>query len=187
MGMVHANRPWKIFSSFKKVIAIAFATGAYGLTFPSLWNLSIAFELPRYIILMFTAISSMLLWIILAHNLWEKPTSWNKRKMRRLYNMTTILTLSIAVVFYYTILFVLFFLAVRLFVPDQLFSSQTVLKSEVSTEVYLYLTWLVTSVATIGGAVGAGLENDELVRNATYSYRQQKRYEQSKQESGKFS
>ncbi|QDP41968.1 hypothetical protein [Radiobacillus deserti] len=174
--MVHANRPWKIFSSFKKVIAIAFATGSYGLIFPSLWNLSVVFEPIRYVILMITALCSMVLWIILAHNLWERPAYWNKKKMRRLYNMTTILTLSIAVILYYLILFVLFFFSVRLFVPDQLFDSQSVLKGTITLKNYLELIWLVTSVATLGGAIGAGLENDELVSSATYGYRQQKRY-----------
>ncbi|WP_407272959.1 hypothetical protein [Radiobacillus sp. PE A8.2] len=187
MGMVHANRPLKIFSSFKKVIAIAFATGAYGLIFPSLWNLSVVYEPARYIILMFTAIGSMVLWIILVHNLWEKPSFWNKRKIRRMYNATTIITLSVAVVFYYIILFVLFFLSVRLLIPEQLFSSQSVLKEKVTLENYIHLTWLVTSFATLGGAIGAGLEDDELVSKATYSYRQHKRYEESKQETDQVS
>ncbi|MCT2536451.1 hypothetical protein NC661_03670 [Aquibacillus koreensis] len=182
LGMVHANRPWKIFSSFKKVIAIAFATGAYGLIFPSLWNLSVVFEPSRYILLMVTSLGSMVLWIMLAHHLWEKPSYWNKRKMRRIYNTTTVITLSVAVLFYYIILFGLFFLAVRLFVPEQLFRGQSVLHGNVTIVDYLHLTWLVTSVATLGGAIGAGLEDDELVSNATYGYRQQKRYEQSKRD-----
>jgi hypothetical protein len=37
------------------------------------------------------------------------------------------------------------------------------------------LTWFVASAATVGGALGTGLESDEAIRAATYSKREEER------------
>lgn len=179
-GMVLANRPWSIFPAFKSVIALAFATGAYGLIFPTLWLLSDSFGSPRFVALMIMAIAAMVFWIIVSHSLWEKPSDEGSRYLASLYNAATALTLSVAVVLYYIVLFVLFLVAVLVFVPAGLLQSQ--LGHSVSLINYMALAWLACSVATIAGALGAGLESDETVRNATYGYRQRKRAEKRQED-----
>lgn len=177
-GMTVANRPWGILPSFKGIVGIAFATGAYGLIFPTLWKLSITYEWYRFIGLMFTAILGMVTWIIFAHDLWERTNKENKNRLRWLYNSATILTLCTSVVLYYLVLFFLFLIAVTVFVPPDLYSSEA--GEDVSPLSYLRLAWLVTSVATFAGAIGVGLENAERVRKSAYSYRQYTRYEEMK-------
>jgi len=176
LGMTYANRPWTILPSFKSVVAIAFGTGAYGLIFTTLWKLSVSYNIYRFLGLNVVAVISMVLWIILSHNLWETPRGTNSPRMRKIYNNTTILTLTVAVVIYYAVLFVLFLIAVSVFVPPSLFGEATGLKGEVTLLHFLRLAWLVTSVATLAGAIGAGMENGDRVRNVTYGYRQQQRY-----------
>lgn len=177
MGMTYANQPWKIMPSFKSVVAIAFATGAYGLIFPTLWKLSVAYDTVRFIGLSLAAIISMIVWIVFSHNLWEPAGDKNKKRLRRLYNGTTFLTLGVAVLIYYIVLYILFLIVVSIFVPPAMFESQTGIDGPTGIHNYFRLAWLVTSVATIAGAIGAGLENDERVRNVTYSYRQKSRLE----------
>ncbi|MFC0523211.1 5,10-methylene-tetrahydrofolate dehydrogenase [Pontibacillus salicampi] len=184
LGMAHANRPWGIMPSFKKIIALAFATGAFGLIFPTLWQLSHLFTTLRLIILTIIAISGMVVWVMMAHNLWEKPGYRNKQRLRRLYNIATVITLTAAVSMYYAVLFTLFFIAVAVFIPPESFKESAYLTEPANINHYLRLSWLATSISTIAGALGAGLENEELVRNITYGYRQQRRYKELEQYDG---
>jgi hypothetical protein len=56
-----------------------------------------------------------------------------------------------------------------LFITPDLLSKE--LSSDVSLADYLSLAWLATSLGMIGGALGAGLETNEAVREAAYAYR----------------
>lgn len=179
LGMAASNRPWTIMPSFKGVVALAFASGAYGLIFPTLWQLSVNYEIPRFIGLMIASILAMIIWIVFAHNLWERPKKDSSNHLRMLYNAATIITLTTSILMYYFVLFLLFLVAVSIFVPPDLYGAQTDQNIEVTH--YIKLAWLVTSVATVAGSIGSGLEKTEEVGKITYGYRQYLRYEQMKQ------
>ncbi|MDY0404899.1 hypothetical protein P5G51_005340 [Virgibacillus sp. 179-BFC.A HS] len=169
-GMTVANRPWGIMPSYKKVIGLAFATGSYMLIFNTLWRLSALYGLPRFIGLMLLAIIGMVVWIVFAHNLWEKRSHYSSSRLRLLYNTATITTLGISVLIFYVSMFILFLFAVTVFVPADIFKE--VIEHDITFVDYFKLAWLVTSAATVAGAIGAGLENPEAVRKSTYGYRQ---------------
>jgi hypothetical protein len=174
-GMVLANRPWKLFPSFKSTIAAAFATAAYVLVVPTIWMLADAVGSARLLLLTAAAIAAMVAWIIVAHHLWERPESSEQRLWTRLYNGVTVLTISVAVLLAYAVLFVLVLLAAVVFVPGGYF--QTTLRHPVGLADYLTLTWMATSLATVAGALGSSLEHEDTVRAATYGYRQRRRNE----------
>ncbi|GAA0607033.1 hypothetical protein GCM10009001_25400 [Virgibacillus siamensis] len=183
-GMTYANRPWRIIPAFKSVVAIAFASGAYGLVFTTLWSISAAYGYLRFIVLMIVAMAAMVTWIIFAHNLWEKNSVRTNRKLTLLYNMITVGTLTTAVLAYYIVMYVLFLLAVVFFVPPDLFESTVGLGEEVTSGHFFQLAWLVTSVATIAGAIGSGLEDNEAVRKIMYGHRQRQRYKETEHNEG---
>lgn len=181
-GMTFANRPWTALFSFKQVLTLAFATGAYISIFPTPWKLSINYSLTRLIVLTLIAVLGMVVWVIFSNNLWEKSTSNWKRKLSRLYNYTTITTLTMIVSINYIALFVFFLIGVAIFIPPDLFKAWTGLDEEVSIGYYFRLVWLITSLGTIAGAIGTGVENEDKIRDITYSYRHKQRNYQIQKE-----
>jgi|GEM_PF-96944 len=173
-GMVRANRPWTMLPAFRHIYAVAFATGSYGLIFTSLWLMSDHYSAPRFIIMMLAAIGSMVAWLIIDHNLWEPSSYTSSRIISRLYNAATVGTLCVGISIYFFTLFCMFFAAVLVFVPSEYMAST--LQHHVGVGTTALLAWLTTSVATFAGALGASLESEEVVRNATYGYRQQLRH-----------
>ncbi|WP_058305793.1 MFS transporter [Gracilibacillus massiliensis] len=180
-GMVRANRPWLLFPSFLKILIIAFTTGVYALIFPTLWMLSHSYDISRMVIVSFGAITSLVMWIIVAHKLWETPNDVFSDYSRKLYNTTTILTVLTAVILYYTFLFFCFLAAVTLLIPIGMLESQ--INKPVGISSYFIIAWMATSFSTIIGAVGSSLEKEEVVLSGTYGYRQRERYELMKKAS----
>ncbi|KAB8126645.1 hypothetical protein F9U64_19545 [Gracilibacillus oryzae] len=177
-GMIKANQPWVIFPHFLKIVVIAFTSGCFALVFPALWGLSDSYNVGRLILVTVISISMMVTWILLVHKLWEKPQEGRSKSFRRLYNLTTVVTLLITVCFYYLILFVAFIFASITLIPGEL------LQKNISTEVnvlsYLTVAWTATCISTLIGAFGTTLENEEAVLSTTYGNRQRQRYKKIK-------
>jgi hypothetical protein len=119
----------------------------------------------RLLALMVLSIAAMVVWIIVAHDLWERPADRGARDQAALYNAATALTLTVAVLFSYALLFVLVLVAAGIFLDSGFL--QSILQHPVGPGDYVVLAWMTTSLATIAGALGSGLEDDETVREAT--------------------
>jgi hypothetical protein len=175
-GMTLANRPWKILPSFKGALAGAFATGAYVLITPQIWTLPESYGGLRLLALMIASIVAMVVWIIIGHHLWEKPNDQEAPHFRMLYNAVTVLTMTVAVLCAYAVLFALVLLAAAIFVPSGYL--QSTLQHPVGPGEYATLTWFATSLATVAGALGSSLEHEDTVCKVAYGYRQRRRHEQ---------
>jgi hypothetical protein len=172
-GMVLANRPWRLFTTMKSALAAAFATAAYALVMPTIWQMADSLGWARLSGLMVLSIAAMVAWIIVAHNLWERPADGEVRDQSALYNAATALTLTVAVLFSYAVLFALVLVAALIFLDSGFL--QSVLGHPVGFSDYMRLAWMATSLSTVAGALGSGLEDEETVREATYGYRQRRR------------
>jgi hypothetical protein len=184
-GMVYANGPLGLFTIMKTALAAAFATGAFVLVTPTIWQLGYAGGLVRMFVLMLVSLVAMVVWFIVSHGLWERPSEAGSRYLAGLYNAATTLTLSVAVLFSYAMLYVLILLAALVFIEPGFFQSsiQSVAGRPIGLGDYLILAWMTASLAVVAGAIGSGLEDEETVLRATYGYRQRRRSEESEEES----
>jgi hypothetical protein len=174
-GMVYANKPWSTFPSFKKTAVTAVATGSYGLIFTSLWELGAAYSIWRLAGLMLMAMGILATWIIVAHNLWQRPAPSKSGYLTTLYNMTTIVTVASGVIFAYVLIYVMLLIESMVFMPPALLESK--IQQPVEPLNYATAAWVTASVATLAGALGASLEDTDAVRRATFGWRQRQRLE----------
>lgn len=174
-GMVYANRPWRLAAGLSKVMMAAFATGAVSLAYPTIWQLSDTMGPWRLSATTILASTAMIAWLILDHKLWERPDSANERERAVLYNTATVATLTIGVAILHIGLFLLLLLTAWWTLPPQLIAENIGHPVEFST--LLHMAWLVAAVATLGGALGSGLEDDEAVKQAAYGVRQRQRFD----------
>lgn len=115
------------------------------------------------------AIGAMVAWLIVTHGLREDSRKGTERGRARPYNLSTVVTLTLGVICFYAALFALNLVAAGLVLSPGLFRSE--LSHQVSWTDYVALALLTTSMGTIAGALGSGLESDTAVREAAYSHR----------------
>ncbi|MFJ8632075.1 hypothetical protein [Streptomyces sp. NPDC093568] len=174
-GMVRANRPWRLVPGLSKALAAALATGAVATVNSTVWSLAASLSTPRLVIATVGSVGLMIGWLIIDAELWHRSaeSSPEARQRARLYNASTVLTVGIGVLVCYVGLMVINWVWALFILNDQVFASMT--RTPLHAEEYLTLSWFVASTATVGGALGSGLESDDAIRAAAYSKREQER------------
>jgi len=175
LGMVLANRPWLLVPGLKSALVAALATGAVATINSTVWILATSLSWWRLTIATIVSVALVVLWIVVDGHLWDRPEddSPRARDRSRLYNTSTLLTLTIGVLICYLALYGVN-LAWALFVLDP-GVMKTSVRSSVGYGDIFVLAWFVASAATVGGGLGSGLESDDAIRAAAYSKREEDR------------
>lgn len=167
-GMIRANRPWKLAVGLSRALTAAVAAAVFALVTADIWRLADAFGPVRLTAAAVVAVLAIVLTLVVGGNLWERTRGPGQRRQIALFNIATVATVVIGVGALYAALFVLSaLLAAALVVPGLLTDA---LGHPAGLGDYLEIAWFTTSLATVGGALGAGLESDEAVREAAYTY-----------------
>jgi hypothetical protein len=172
-GMVRANRPWRLITGLSGALAAALAAGAFAVVTSDIWQLADSLDPLRLSVATVFSVGAMVAWLIIDHELWERPGGRVARDRARLFNAATVLTVVLGVGCLYVALLVATLATAWFLVTGELLSQS--LQHRVGWPDYVTIAWLASSIATVGGALGSGLESDEAVRAAAYGYRQQER------------
>jgi hypothetical protein len=177
LGMVLANRPWLLVPGLKSALVAALATGAIATINSTVWLLAGSLSWWRLVIATIASLMLVVGWLVIDGELWDRPDndSAQARERSRLYNASTLVTLTTGALICYLALYVVN-LVWALFVLDPVVMGGYLRMSLGYGDLFL-LAWFVASAATVGGALGSGLESDEAIRAAAYSKREEERRE----------
>jgi hypothetical protein len=182
MGMVLANRPWLLIPGLKSALVSALATGAIATINSTVWLLAGSMAWWRLVVATFVSIALAVGWLVIDGRLWDRPRddSPQARERSRLYNASTLVTLTAGVSICYIALF-LVNLAWAFFVLQPSVMGGF-LRMTFGYHDLFFVAWFVASAATVGGGLGSGFDSDEAVRAAAYSKREEERRERLERE-----
>jgi hypothetical protein len=175
LGMVLANRPWLLVPGLKSALVAALATGAVATINSTVWLLADSLSWWRLSVATVASIALVVAWLIIDGELWDRPDddSPQARERSRLYNTSTLMTLTAGVLICYLALYIVN-LVWALFVLDPAVMGGYLNASMTYRDLFV-LAWFVASAATVGWGLGTGLESDEAIRAAAYSKREEER------------
>jgi hypothetical protein len=107
LGMVRANRPWWLVTDLSTALAAALATAAFSVVTNTIWGLGDTMGWARLLALGIASVAVLVVWLIVAHDLWEPSADHTDAWRIRVANAVTVLTLVIGVTCFYVALFVL--------------------------------------------------------------------------------
>lgn len=167
LGMIRANQPWAFIVRLSRALVVAAATGVLTLVASDLWLLATAYGPARLALLAVMAVITVSATVIIGGGLWEQPRSHAEREQVTLFNLATSGTVVVGVLVFYLALFLLSLVGAFLLIDQGVLAA--VVGHPVNAFDYGKISWLTASLATIGGALGAGLEDDDVVRAAAYT------------------
>lgn len=172
-GLVRANRPWRLVPSLAPALAAAAAGAAFGIFYSSIWTLATALGVGRQVAVTLLAVGALIVWLVANNQLWERRSSRSLREEAILSNTSTVLTIGAGVVIMYVLLFAISLLSAAIVIPPAYLGSQ--LSRDAGLDDYLMIAWLSCSMGTVAGALGSGFADEDAVRQAAYSRREQER------------
>lgn len=175
LGMVRTNQPFQDVTKLKRMWAAASATGAFGVFYSSIWQMSLALPSWRLALISLLAVGAMVGWLMFSNRLWDPPRRLGSRVEAAMYNASTIATLLVTVLTFYTVLMA--GILVAALVVIEVGYMQSVIGVSPSLSNYVDIAWLSASLGTIAGALGSNFDSHADIERLTHGQRNAERVE----------
>ncbi|PFG21135.1 hypothetical protein [Serinibacter salmoneus] len=173
LGMVAANEPARTIPRLSGALAAAMATGAFGVFYSSTWQMASSLPPWRLGVIAVMAVLVMVTWLIVANGLWDRAVTSRRSTVLLLYNLSTVVTLMLAVMALYAVMVVAILLA-ALLVIDASFMEQVLGEVPAATS-YIRLAVLAAAMGVVAGALGSNFDDSTDVRRLTHGQRERSR------------
>lgn len=173
LGMVLANRPWRLVPSLSSAFAAALATGSFGVFYSAIWSIADALSPLRLVLITVFAVAIMTVWLISYNGLWEHTRGAHDPGHVVMNNASTVCTVGVGVACGYLLLFVAALTEALVVIPGNIM--EATVGHPVGLGNYVRVAWLASSMGTVAGALGSGFEDQGAVREAAYSERERER------------
>jgi hypothetical protein len=167
--MVLSNRPYRLVRDLSKVLVATLASAGFFIVNANAWGIADQLAVTQLLFIAVLAVGGLGLWLVVAHSLWERPSQSRAAAVTQRANAATAVTLLLGLLFSYLVLYVVILGAMALVVPERFMTAN--LGHPAGFGDYAAAAWFAASMATVVGAIGSGLENDEEVRETISRYR----------------
>ena len=107
LGMVRANRPWRLVARLSRALGAALAAVAFALVTSDIWRIADSLGWLRLLGLSIVSLAAIVVALIAAHGLWERAATDRAREQVVLFNLATTATVALGVATLYVALFAL--------------------------------------------------------------------------------
>jgi uncharacterized membrane protein len=172
LGMVRANHPWRLVVRLSRALIAALGVAAFAVVTSDVWRIAATLSPLRLALLCLATIATAVTTLIAAHGLWERATDRRVREQTILFNLVTVITVTIGILALYAAVCVLSLAAAGIMIDSSVLASQIGRHSGFGE--YVRLALVAGALATVGGTLGGALESDAAVREAAYAQRQER-------------
>ena len=172
LGMVRANHPWRLVVRLSRALIGALGVAAFAVITSDVWRIAATLSPLRLAVLCLATIATAVTTLIAAHGLWERATDRRVREQAILFNLVTVITVTIGILVLYAAVCVLSLAAAGIMIEPSVLATQIGRHSGFAD--YVRLALVAGALATVGGTLGGALESDAAVREAAYAQRQER-------------
>lgn len=173
LGMVMSNDPWRTAPRLSSALAAATAVGAFGVFYTSIWQMATYLSTARLLLIGLLAIAAMVVWLVVGNRLWDRPRPGGVARIVLLYNLSTVVTLTLCVLVLYLTLVVAILVSSAIVIAPAFMRSVIGESPDVGS--YLDIAWLSAAMGVVAGGLGSSFDAETDLRRLTHGQRERQR------------